>query len=988
MQRYELSDGTSNKFWAIERTATGYKVTFGRIGTNGQTQVKEFGDAATAQKEHDKLVAEKVKKGYALVGAQTTPVPAPTVRKPAAPAPAPAAAAAPVAAAAPAPATAPRIAGDAAEIAKRAAAERKALVVTPTASGDPAKAYAALHAELLTRGKTSIQNGAAFGDPEAKRLGNLVLKDFGISKLPTSLSLESAAAALALIPHAEQLGAFLVAQYGLAFAISAFAHTAWNLHPTTIGTSNREGVALMPAADRDLGSLLGRPDRALAALWLGASDADRDTARPALEALRTDSPLLQRSMIACATLEQAWIDADLAEHARSGGRAVFSSEALLRARDPRHLAGYFAGLSDRDAAAHGLATQYHYRTELNRWTTGFAWVEAFGLGGIDIAIARVRRILPTLVGDSYQFSRIAQEVLHLLEVVALAVSYPPAVTVAIAVVERVNELKFSKQEDPEPRALEIINASPAVALPLLQPIRKQWAKDLVPRLSRLSGAAPTDARAEGTAPAALTGRKFKAPEFWQPAALPRLAMRDGTLYPVAHLDSLGAVLAADDRAAIAQLRDLADRDSLAQLGWELFQLWLAGGAESKHKWGFLQLGQLGNDETARRLAPLIRAWPGESQHKRAVNGLDVLGEIGSDVALMMLDGIAQKVKFKGLQENARAKMGEIAAKRGITAEQLSDRLVPDLELEDDGSKTLDFGPRSFRVGFDEHLAPFVIDASGARLRELPKPNSKDDPALSAAAVETWKAMKKDVRALAGIQLERLELGMGNARRWRGDELRTFFVEHPLMTHLARRLVWGVYAPELTRTFRVAEDRSYASVGDDAFELADDAIVGIVHRYDLPDEDADAWSRLFADYELVQPFEQLTRAVYRLADDETPHAQLTRFEGRVVPTRALLKLLSRGWRKGAAVDNGSIYELVKPISAELSAQLAFETGLNAGGMEYVDPTQTLQFVDFASSVPYYGKRQDAVVIGALPPVIVSEVIRDIETLESVPDEEEA
>jgi len=44
----------------------------------------------------------------------------------------------------------------------------------------------------------------------------------------------------------------------------------------------------------------------------------------------------------------------------------------------------------------------------------------------------------------------------------------------------------------------------------------------------------------------------------------------------------------------------------------------------------------------RRLTPMIRAWPGESAHARAVIGLDVLAAIGSDVALMHLHGIAQK----------------------------------------------------------------------------------------------------------------------------------------------------------------------------------------------------------------------------------------------------------------------------------------------------------------------------------------------------------
>jgi hypothetical protein len=65
-----------------------------------------------------------------------------------------------------------------------------------------------------------------------------------------------------------------------------------------------------------------------------------------------------------------------------------------------------------------------------------------------------------------------------------------------------------------------------------------------------------------------------------------------------------------------------------------------------------------------------------------VTGLDVLAAIGSDVALMHLNGIAQKVKFKGLQEKARAKIDQLAQARGLSAEELADRLVPDLGLDE------------------------------------------------------------------------------------------------------------------------------------------------------------------------------------------------------------------------------------------------------------------------------------------------------------------
>lgn len=64
MRTFEFKDAKSNKFWNIELSGSGFTVTFGRIGTAGQTQTKTFPSAAAAKKEHDKLVAEKLKKGY------------------------------------------------------------------------------------------------------------------------------------------------------------------------------------------------------------------------------------------------------------------------------------------------------------------------------------------------------------------------------------------------------------------------------------------------------------------------------------------------------------------------------------------------------------------------------------------------------------------------------------------------------------------------------------------------------------------------------------------------------------------------------------------------------------------------------------------------------------------------------------------------------------------------------------------------------------
>lgn len=62
-------EGKSSKFYTLTIDGTELRIQFGRIGTNGQTQVKRFKDAAAAQKEYEALLRQKKAKGYVEEGA-------------------------------------------------------------------------------------------------------------------------------------------------------------------------------------------------------------------------------------------------------------------------------------------------------------------------------------------------------------------------------------------------------------------------------------------------------------------------------------------------------------------------------------------------------------------------------------------------------------------------------------------------------------------------------------------------------------------------------------------------------------------------------------------------------------------------------------------------------------------------------------------------------------------------------------------------------
>lgn len=66
-RRFEFVSGASSKFWQVTVDGPRHEVRYGRLGTDGQAKVKTFPDPEAAERDADKLIAAKTKKGYVLV---------------------------------------------------------------------------------------------------------------------------------------------------------------------------------------------------------------------------------------------------------------------------------------------------------------------------------------------------------------------------------------------------------------------------------------------------------------------------------------------------------------------------------------------------------------------------------------------------------------------------------------------------------------------------------------------------------------------------------------------------------------------------------------------------------------------------------------------------------------------------------------------------------------------------------------------------------
>jgi hypothetical protein len=513
------------------------------------------------------------------------------------------------------------------------------------------------------------------------------------------------------------------------------------------------------------------------------------------------------------------------------------------------------------------------------------------------------------------------------------------------------------------------------ALAAIRALRKAGGESAIRSAASLYG---EPARAEIDAlfaPPPLPAKAPKLPAFVDFDSLPAVSLagdssalpRDATM----RLLQLATLLPQESaRAPFDAALPALDRARLADLADALLARWIAIDAPPKEKWVIFAAARFGDDRAARALAARAVEWSEAGLSARAKLAIEAIISIGTDVALMHVSFLARKKS--GPKKPALAALEKFRVEESLSEDELADRIVPDLGLDARGTMLFDYGARSFRAGFDEELLPFVIDASGTRAASLPRASKTDDAEKVAGAQALWQSLKAETKALSAEQIRRLERAMITRRAWDRAAFERYFLTHPLMQHLARRLVWCVLdatRTALVHTFRIAEDRSLSNDEDAPCSLADDARIGVVHPIDLTEAQRARWSTILSDYQIIQPFQQIGRDIFAPTDEERSAAKTSRFKGKLARGDRFFSLKHRGWR---FLD----YDMGKAVgdeAAPIEAMLRTEPGLYFLAQKPDDQTLgelTLHARSTSTGAPTFGD---------LSPLAASELFRDVDAL---------
>ncbi len=365
----------------------------------------------------------------------------------------------------------------------------------------------------------------------------------------------------------------------------------------------------------------------------------------------------------------------------------------------------------------------------------------------------------------------------------------------------------------------------------------------------------------------------------------------------------------------------------------VYEEWLRTGAEAKKRWVLYAVSIHGGAAMVPVLSRQIGDWAEHSRGAIAAEAVNALALNGSREALHEVDRMAGKCKFRQVRNAAGKALSCAAAQLGISREELEDRLVPDLGFDQKMERHLDYGSRSFTVRLTQGMELEIWGSNGKLFKNLPAPGKQDDAGKAKSAEEELKQLKKQLKAIAATQKPRLEQALRTSRCWQIGKWKELFVRNPAMHPFATGLVWGIYdRGVLQESFRYMEDGSFNTADEREYRLdgisSETAVIGLVHPLELSEQDLAAWKGQLQEYEVTQPFVQLGRPVYRIAQGEAEGTAYMRFEGRELEAVALsVKLLGAGWFRGKVLDGGFFRNFYRS-DGRFGAELTF-SGTSVG-----------------------------------------------------------
>lgn len=347
-----------------------------------------------------------------------------------------------------------------------------------------------------------------------------------------------------------------------------------------------------------------------------------------------------------------------------------------------------------------------------------------------------------------------------------------------------------------------------------------------------------------------------------------------------------------------------------------------------------------------------------------------------------LDGIGQlsRLKLRIKQGSTQALidryLSAAATEQGVTISEIEDMAVDDCGMVD--------GRREMQ--FDDYKAELIISGVGKTEIKWYKPDGslqKSPPAFvkekHAPRLKKLKDLAKQVEQSLVAQRDRIDRMFRSGRIISRDAFDRYYLQHGLMAFLAERIIWNFHLADGSIISAIRLGGHWINEANEIVHVEDATGISLWHPVQSTVAGIKAWRDFMTAHKLVQPLKQAFREVYILTDAELrTRSYSNRMAAHILRQHQFNSLAkARGWRYAlmGAFDNGmdngtaSLTLTEHGLKAEYwVAEVNAEHQMNDTGIWNYVSTDQVRFVNTGG---------DVVDLIDIPPLVLSEVLRDVD-----------
>lgn len=368
--------------------------------------------------------------------------------------------------------------------------------------------------------------------------------------------------------------------------------------------------------------------------------------------------------------------------------------------------------------------------------------------------------------------------------------------------------------------------------------------------------------------------------------------------------------------------------------------------------------------------------------------VQALGAMETNEGVAQLARLRAKVKYAVALRLVEKCLREAAERSGMTVDELEDMAAPVYAINPEGEMEVTIGDCAATVRLSEsgESAAMWRSAEGKPVRSVPSHIKKAFP----KEVKSVAALTKELSGSYLTQRHRLESSFVTPRTMASDHWRQYFIDHPLLGLMGRRLIWVFSDEKGWERSGLHHEGEIRDFHGEPLKIGEGVRVRLWHPLSSEAADLQQWREWIFAKAVRQPFRQAFREFYQLTDKERQTRMYSnRFAGVLMRQHQFSSLCrARGWSyrlMGAGFDGFNVPTKTLPswdmdVSFHVDLPSDNDPELLESGLGEQSQAGINLFLS-SDQVRFYRERKE-IPLEEVPAIVYSEVMRDIDLFTSV------